>query len=112
MVSLASDSSETVQVFTIRLDTVTVSGLLMRHVFKIIVTLTFIQGHTDLNREDNKCLIISETIQAMPITFACEDSPTKGLNDHCQSDDRDFNSRSQVCLKRDYFLTCNISDNI
>ena len=24
----------------------------------------------------------------------------------------DFRSRSQVCLQRDYFLTCNISDNI
>ena len=36
----------------------------------IILTLTFIQGHTDLNHENDKCLIISETIQAMPIKFA------------------------------------------
>ena len=42
----------------------------------------------------------------------CEDSPTKGLYDHCQSDDLDLRSRSQVRLKRDYFLICNISDNI
>ena len=42
----------------------------------------------------------------------CEDSPTKGLYDHCQSDDLDLHSRSQVRLKSGYFLTCNISDNI
>ena len=42
----------------------------------------------------------------------CEDSPSKGLCDHCQSDDPDLHSRSQVRLKLDYFLTCNISDNI
>ena len=34
------------------------------------IDLTFIQGHPDLNHEDNKCLIISESIQAMPIKFA------------------------------------------
>ena len=39
-----------------------------------------------------------------------EDGPTKG--DHCQSDNLGFHSRSQVRLKLDYFLTCNISDNI
>ena len=33
----------------------------------IILTLTFIQGHTD---EDNKSSILSETIQEIPITFA------------------------------------------
>ena len=42
----------------------------------------------------------------------CEDSPNKGLNDHCQSDDIDIHTRSQVRLKREYFLICNISDNI
>ena len=36
---------------------------------------------------------------------------TKGLYDHCQSDDLDLHLRSQVLLKLDYFLTC-ISDNI
>ena len=40
------------------------------------------------------------------------DSPTKGLCHHCQSDDLDFHSRSQLRLKLDYFLACNISDNI
>ena len=42
----------------------------------------------------------------------CEDSLTKGLYDRFQSDDLDLHSRSQVRLKLDYFLTCNISDNI
>ena len=41
----------------------------MHHVL-IILTLSFTQGHTDLNHENNKCLIISETIAAMPIKFA------------------------------------------
>ena len=41
----------------------------MHHV-SIILTLTFIQSHTDLNHKNNKCLIISETIQAMPTKFA------------------------------------------
>ena len=41
----------------------------MHHVLNILA-MTFIQGHTDLNHENNKCLIISENIQAMPIKFA------------------------------------------
>ena len=40
------------------------------HHVLIILILTFIQGHTDLNHENNKCLIISETFQAMPIKSA------------------------------------------
>ena len=47
--------------------------MLMHHML-IILTLTFIQGHTDLNHE--KCLIIqSETIQA--IIFAVKLVPLK-----------------------------------
>ena len=67
--SLASNSSETIQVIIIKLGTETASDMLMHHVL-IILTLTFIRGHTDLNHENNKCLIILETIQAMPIMFA------------------------------------------
>ena len=67
--SLASDSSETIQVLITKLGTVTASDMLMHHVL-IILTLTFIQGHTDLNHENNKCMIISNIIQALPITFA------------------------------------------
>ena len=39
-------------------------------------------------------------------------SQTKGLYDHCQYDDLDLHSDSQVRLKRDNFLTCNLSDSI
>ena len=47
----------------------TASDMMMHHVL-IVLTLTFIQGHTDQNHENNKCLIISESIQAIPIKFA------------------------------------------
>ena len=33
-------------------------------------SLASILGQTDLNHDNNKCLIISETVQAMPIKFA------------------------------------------
>ena len=48
---------------------VTAAYMGMHHVF-FILTMTFIQGHADLNHDNNKCLIISETVQAMPIKFA------------------------------------------
>ena len=58
-------------------------------------------------------MIISETIQISSIAdqICCEDGRTKGLLDHCESDDLDLHSGSQVHLKLDNFLTCNISDN-
>ena len=45
------------------------SNIVMHHVL-IMLTLTFIQSHTDLNHENNKSLIISETIEVLPIKFA------------------------------------------
>ena len=61
---LASDSSETIiEVIIIKL------RMVMHHVL-IILTVTFIQGHTDLNRENNKCSIISNTVQAIAMKFA------------------------------------------
>ena len=38
----------------IKLGTVTASDMRMHHVL-ITLTLTFIQGHTDLSHENNKC---------------------------------------------------------
>ena len=67
-VSLASDSSETIEVIIITLGMVTAPDMRM-HRTLIILTLTVIQGHTDLDHE-NKCSVISETVQAMPIKFA------------------------------------------
>ena len=66
---LASDSSETVEYIIVKRGTVSATDLRMYQVL-IILTLTFIQGHTVLNQENNKCLIISEPVSAMPITFA------------------------------------------
>ncbi|MCK5920367.1 MAG: hypothetical protein KAG66_05465, partial [Methylococcales bacterium] len=60
---------ETVEAIIIKLATVTASDMIMHRVL-IMLTLTFIQGRTDLNRENNKCSIISETVQAIPIIFA------------------------------------------
>ena len=56
-VSLASDSSETIIVVIITFCTVTSSDMTMHHVL-CILTLTFIQGHTVLNHENNKCSFI------------------------------------------------------
>ena len=78
-VSLASESSETVEVIIVNLGTVIASDMIMHHVL-IVLTLTFIQGLTDLNHENNKYLIVSETIQAINAhQICCEDSWTKGL---------------------------------
>ena len=49
-----SDSSETVQTIIIKLGTETASDITMHHVL-IIVNLTFVQGHSDLNHENNIC---------------------------------------------------------
>ena len=57
---------QSIEVIIIKLGTVTSSDMLMHRVL-IILILAFIQGHTDLNHENNKYLIISETIQATPI---------------------------------------------
>ena len=43
---------ETIQVIIIKLATVTASDMLAHQVL-IILTLTFIQGHKDLNNENN-----------------------------------------------------------
>ena len=68
-VPFASDSSETINVISIKLGTVTAADMRMHHVF-IILTLAFIQAHTNLNHENIKCSIVSETVEAMPIRFA------------------------------------------
>ena len=67
--SLATNSLETIEVIIVKLGTVTASGVKMRHML-IMLTLTFIQGHTNLNHENNIFLIISVTVQAVPIRFA------------------------------------------
>ena len=51
-VTLESDSSETVEVIIVKLDTVTASEMRMHQVL-IILTVIFIQGHTYLNYSSN-----------------------------------------------------------
>ena len=104
---LASYSSEDVDVIIVNLDTVTASDMGTHHML-IILTLTFIQGQTDLNHENNKCLIISETVQAIPIKCyvrMVRHNVNDYKHDRCQK-------RLHVRLKLDCFLTRNISDNI
>ena len=75
---LANDSSETIRVIIIKLDTVTASDTSMHRVL-IILTLTFIQGHTDINHENNTCLIIQSETSNNVHQSCCEDSRTKRL---------------------------------
>ena len=81
----------------------------MNHVF-IILTLTFIQlqGRTNLNHENNKCSIISETVRGMPINFAVKVVRQKVYIILYQSDGLALHSRSPLCLKRDNYLNCTI----
>ena len=58
--SLTSDSPETVEAIIIQLGTATAPDMRIHRVL-FILTITFIQGHTDHN-ENNKCSIISETV--------------------------------------------------
>ena len=48
--SLAIDSSEAIEIIIIKVGIVSASDMVMHHVL-IILTLTFIQGHRDLNHE-------------------------------------------------------------
>ena len=59
----ASDSSESISHHH-----QTWHGERTHHVLTIL-NLTFTQGHKDLSHENNKCSIIAETFQAMPIKF-------------------------------------------
>ena len=52
----------------------------------------------------------SGTIEAMPMKFAVKTVRLKVYM--AMSDDLDLHSRSHVHLKLNYFLTCNVSDNI
>ena len=92
-VSLASDSSETIEVIIIKLGMITASDMVLHHVF-IILTVSFIQGHTYLNHEYNKCSMISKTIQAtIPITFTVKIIRLKVYTNFSQRDDLALHSR-------------------
>ena len=94
--SVASDSSETVKVI-IKLGAVPASDMVMHHVL-IILTVTFLQGHTDLNHEANLMLDYVRNCSCNVHQVSCENSPRENL---CQSDDPDLHSRSQLHLELD-----------
>ena len=95
------------KVTIIKRGTVTASDMIRHHVL-IILTLIFIQGHRELNHENNECSIISETVQAMPVTFAVQIVRLKVYKIMSPSDDLALRSRSRLRLKLVTFLTCGI----
>ena len=106
--SVESDFSETVEVDIVKLGMVTASDMRMHHVL-ITLTLTFIQGHTDLNHKSTTCLIISETVQAMPIKFAVKIVRLKVYMAIASPMTLKF-IQGHKCVSN--LSTCNISDNI
>ena len=77
----------------------------MHHVL-IILTLIFIQGHTYVNHENDRCSILSETIQALPNKFAVQIVRRKVDIISSQPDHLVRHSRSQLRLKLNKCLTC------
>ena len=90
--SLASDSSETIKVIIIKLGMETAWGMRMHHFY--------INYDIDINSRSHRsytnCLITSETFQAMPIKFTVKIVWRKVYIIFPQSDDPDFQSRSQL----------------
>ena len=111
-VSLASDSLKTIKVIIIKLSMLTAWDMTM-HYMLIILTLAFTQGHTDLNRENDKCSITSETVQEMPIKFAVKIGKRKVYIICSQSNDLiNLHSRSQLHLIFYLYYNSNIWNNI
>ena len=82
--SLASDSSETIEVIIITLGTMTASDVIMHHVLPIS-TLTFIQGHTHRHHKNNK--LFQKMFGQWPIKFAVKIVRLKVFKVLSQSDD-------------------------
>ena len=118
-VSFASDSSETVESIIVTFGMLIASDVRMHHVL-IILTLSFIQGHLDRNHENNRYLIISETIQAMSIQFAVKIVRIKLYNyKHCQSvglglhcTEAGRNSRGQHTSSRPLYSKCDVQRTV
>ena len=91
----------------VKLGTVNASDMPMHHL-SIILTLTFIQ---DLNNERKKSSIISEIVQAIPIKCAVATVRLKVYLTIASQMTLIF-ILAHKCITLDYFLTCNISDNI
>ena len=105
-VSIASDFSKTFKATIVDLGTVTVSEMRMHHV---LIRLTL--WHSFEIMKIVNIWLLQKLFNNAHHVF-CEHSPIKGQYGRCQFDDLDLHSRSQVRLKLDYFLTCNITGNI
>ena len=116
-VSLASDSSETVDSSSsTELGTVTISYMRMHHVLIIIFTLTFIQDHTDLNHK-NKNFDYFRHFSNNVHRACCRDSTAKVLSNlQSQSDDLALHPRSKLRLRLAKFFylyyNSNVSDSV
>ena len=64
----------------------------------MILTLAVIQGHTDLNHENNKCLITSETAHSMSIMFAVKIARLKVYIIFSQPDDLITSTQGHNCV--------------
>ena len=76
----------------------------------LILCVTFIHAImvTHFSCENNKCLTMSETVQAMPIKFAVKLVWLRVYIFFSQSDDLNLHSRLQWHLKLDKCFTCNM----
>ena len=101
--SVASHISDTSEAIAVTFDTVAASVMRLHRVL-IILTLTFIQGHTDSNHENNKCDYFRKCSSSNPHQVCCEDRPTKGLHDQCQSDDLDLQGHKCVSNWSTFYL--------
>ena len=73
----------------------------------LLYRLDLHSGHTDLNHENDKCLIISETVPAMP-KFVVKVVRLKVYIILSQSDDLALHKRSQHRVKREKFIADSI----
>ena len=105
--------SRTVEITIVKLGTVTASYVRMHHVL-IILTLTFIQGHTYLSHVMKMINVYFKNYSSNDHHVRCEDSPTKGLIVTTASPMTLTFIQDHKCASMfsDYFLTCNISNNI
>ena len=82
------------------------------HHMLIILTLTLILGHTDLNHEYNTCSNYLRNYSSTAHQVCCElyiYCPTEGLSNLCQYDYLDLLSWSQLRLKLVNILTCSLA---
>ena len=110
--------SETIEVTIIKLGTVTASDINATRANYIDLDLhsRINTDYIDFNHENNKCSIISEIVQAVPIKFVVKIVRLKMYIICSPSDDLALHSRSQLRLNLDtcenFYYNSHISDSI